>query len=221
MAGRARVRLDPEAAGDRGAARRSTGWREDAVGQPADRSHQARRAARVGVSTIMVLSLGLRPRHRRSLPPLVSRQPWALLPAAPRRRLGAGARADAQAPQAAGPVRGAVPRGPRPAVARHPRGARVHDRHGHGGRRGAGSDRPGVQEDVRGAELRHLPLKDALDEPCRARADHRRAVLRDGRAHPARDRRQPVGDPRQPLRTSCGSASRFSARCGSTRRTGA
>ena len=40
--------------------------------------------------------------------------------------------------------------------------------------------------------------KDALDEPGRSRPAARRAVLRDRRAHPARDRRQPVGDSRQP-----------------------
>ena len=51
-------------------------------------------------------------------------------------------------------VRGAVSRGARPAVARASRGPCVPDGAGHGRRRAAGAGRPGVQEDIRPAELR-------------------------------------------------------------------
>ena len=43
-----------------------------------------------------------------------------------------------------------------------------------------------------------LPLKDALENLTDARPVARRAVLLDRGADPARDRRQPVGDPREP-----------------------
>ena len=43
-----------------------------------------------------------------------------------------------------------------------------------------------------------LPLRDALNEMSARVADPRRALLRHRRADPARHRRQPVGDPREP-----------------------
>ena len=69
--------------------------------------------------------------------------------------------------------------------------------HGHGRRRVDGAGRAGVQEDVRPAELRPAAAGRA-ERAGRAHRQPRRALLRDGRADPARDRRQPGGDSRQP-----------------------
>ena len=56
---------------------------------------------------------------------------------------------------------------------------------------------PGVQEDVRPAELRPAAARRA-QRAGRAHQHPRRALLRHRRPDPARDRRQPVRDPRQP-----------------------
>ena len=96
-------------------------------------------------------------------------------------------------------VRGAVPRGAGPAVARAPGRPRVPDRRWawsademRRSRSGPSSRRRSTQQNF------GLPLRGRARRADRAHPAARRAVLRHRRADPARDRRQPVGDPRQP-----------------------
>ena len=91
----------------------------------------------------------------------------------------------------------AFPGGAGPGVAGAQGGPRVRDRPEDGRRRDAGADRSRVPEDVRRAELRPAAEGRAL-EPDGADPAARRPVLLDRRADPARDRRQPVRDPREP-----------------------
>ena len=106
-------------------------------------------------------------------------------------------RARHEAPPPAPRVRGGLPRGARPDGARAEGRPRVRDRDEDGRGRDAGAHRPRVQEVVRRAELRPAAQGRAR-EPVRSDPRARRAVLLDGRPDPARDRRQPVRDPREP-----------------------
>ncbi len=94
-------------------------------------------------------------------------------------------------------VRGAVPRGDRPAGPGPSRRPRVHDGPVDGRRRDARPGRHRVPAGLRPAELRHADAGRAQGAR-RARAAARRAVLRDRGADPARGGRQPVGGARQP-----------------------
>ena len=128
---------------------------------------------------------------------LFTSQPFARPLAALARPGGADRVPASQASKPVEAIRRAVSRGARPPVARDPRRPRVPDRDGHGGRRTAGAGRSRVQEDVRSAELRSA----AAGRAERTGGPHRparRALLRDRRPDPARHRRQPVGDSRQP-----------------------
>ena len=139
-------------------------------------------------------ALALVVRIRRSLSAL---RMWSMPVgvAARLRRAVPGAEHQARPPAAR--VRGAVPRGARPDRARAEGRARVRDRTEDGRRRNARAGRPRVPEDLRRAELR-LAAEGCAREPHLPGPAARRPFLRDGGADSARDRRQPVGDPREP-----------------------